>query len=103
EPYLKASQLRAPDDTEGEAATREEAAELAGIFQALMRDLDPIDRAILDRFYFRGQSRETIQSDLGMSRGAFRMRAARLRGQLRIAYRRIERLAPGSPDGGQAA
>lgn len=95
-PYLKVA-----DDQEREAITREEASELAGVFQAMLDDLDPLDRSLIERFYFRGQSAETVQADLGLGPGQFRMKMHRLRARLKSDYERIQRLAPN--DGPQAA
>jgi len=93
--------LKARDDVEKEAIGREEAAELAGVFQALLAELDPIDRSLVERFYFRGHPAETIQADLGLGPGQFRGRMERLRARLKSDYERIQRLSP--PDGDRAA
>lgn len=94
-------ELRSGGNPELASIEREEAAHLAGVFQAILSDLDPLDRALVERFYFRGQDAETIQADLGLGPGQFRMKMHRLRARLRSDYERIQRLAP--DDGPQAA
>lgn len=95
-PYLKAN-----DDHERDAIARDEAAELAGIFHGLLADLDPLDRSLVERFYFRGQAAERIQADLGLGPGQFRGRMERLRKQLKADYERVKRYSP--PDEPTAA
>jgi RNA polymerase sigma factor (sigma-70 family) len=81
-------------DHEKDQIEREQAAELAGIFQGLLADLDPQDRSLVERFYFRGQDAAQIQSDLGIGPGQFRGKMERLRKQLKADYERIKRLSP---------
>jgi RNA polymerase sigma factor (sigma-70 family) len=82
------------NDPEQDAIAREEASELAGIFHALLADLDPIDRTMVDRFYFRGHDPVTIQADLGLGPGQFRGRMYAIRQKLKSDYERVKRLSP---------
>jgi RNA polymerase sigma factor (sigma-70 family) len=87
--------LKAPGvSPEAEAISRHEAAELAGIFQSLLGELDDIDREIVLRFYFRAQDAETIQGELGITREVFRVRKSRAVQRLQSMYKRTERLSP---------
>jgi RNA polymerase sigma factor (sigma-70 family) len=94
---VDAYRKRPRHDPEDEAITREEASELAGVFQAMLAGLDPLDRSLIERFYFRGQGAERIQADLGLGPGQFRLRMQRLRQRLKDDYERIQRLAPNGP------
>jgi RNA polymerase sigma factor (sigma-70 family) len=94
-------ELRSHGDPERGAIEREEAAELAGVFQAILAELDPLDRSLIERFYFRGQDAECIQAELGLGPGQFRMKMHRLRARLKSDYERIQRLTPN--DGPKAA
>ena len=91
-PYLTSN-----DDHERAAIARDEAAELAGIFQGLLADLEPLDRSLVERFYFRGQPAEKIQAELGLGPGQFRGRMERLRKQLKQDYQRVKRYSPDEP------
>ncbi len=81
-------------DTEKELIDREQAAELAGIFMGLLGELDPVDREVVLRYSFRGQTPKQVQAAMNLSATAFKMRKMRALARLRSLYNRTERLSP---------
>jgi RNA polymerase sigma factor (sigma-70 family) len=100
EPYLAAGAPDRSADPERELIDREEAAQLAAIFELLLAEMDPLDRRLVERFYLCGHNLAGIAADLGIAQDALNSRMYRLRKQLKRGYERIQRL---SPDGGHAA
>lgn len=59
------------------------AAERSELLSELLGELKPMDREILIRFYLRGQSREAICKEMGLTSTQFRLRKSRAKGRLR--------------------
>jgi RNA polymerase sigma factor (sigma-70 family) len=79
---------------EAELIDREQAAQMAGIFQSLLGELDPEHREIVLRFYFRGQPAAQIQRELKLTAMQLKARMQLARTKLQRGYRRLKLLSP---------